>query len=136
MLKPLIYKKKENSPEIILDKDNNIFKIEGRFILEDNHTFNKTILLWFEEYFKNPNKNTSLNLKLDYINSSSSIFLMKLIFLFEKNDKTQNLKIVWEYNKEDELIKARGTELKKVSEIEIELKEFTTNETETFDFNI
>jgi len=135
MMKPLIYKKEKNSPEVVLDKDKNIFRISGRYILENAHEFNKPIFLWFQEYFKNPNKNTELLINLDYINSSSSLFLMKMILLFEENNKNKNLKIIWEYDSADDLLKERGIELKKVSNIEFELREYTSSKTEDFDFN-
>ncbi len=136
MIKPIILQNKENAPEIILDKDNNIFKISGRSIVENAHQFYEPIIIWFKKYFKEPNKNTELSINLDYINSSSSLFIMKIILLFEQNDNSSNdLKIIWNYDIEDELLKERGNELKKTTNINFELKEFKSGEYEDFNFS-
>jgi len=136
MIKPIILSKQENSPEIILDKENNIFKISGRSIVENAHQFYEPILQWFKQYFKNPNPSTELSINLDYINSSSSLFIMKIILLFEYNDNDENnLKVIWAYDKEDELLKERGFEIKKTTLINFELKEYDSGEYEDFDFD-
>jgi len=136
MIKPIILQKKENVPEIILDKDNNIFKIEGRSIVENAHQFYDPIITWFKEYFKNPNTSTELLINLDYINSSSSLLIMKIILLFEKNNNSENnLKIIWSYDVQDELLKERGLELKQTTSINFELNELDSEEYEDFDFS-
>lgn len=134
MIKPIILSKQENSPEIILDKGNNIFKITGRSIVENAHQFFAPIIDWFKEYFKNPNPTTELYIKLDYLNSSTSLFIMKILIIFEENDKNI-LKIIWAYDAEDELLKERGEELKKTTTVNVELKEFFSDEIEYFDFS-
>jgi len=136
MIRPIILSKKENSPEIILDKENNIFKISGRSIVENAHQFYDPIIDWFKEYFKNPNEATELSINLDYINSSSSLFLMKIVLLFEENDnENNNLKVIWAYDMQDELLKERGAEIKKTTKINFELTEYDSGEYEEFDFN-
>lgn len=137
MLEPIISYKTSNSPEIILDKENNIFKIEGRSIVENAHQFFSPVILWFEEYFKNPNKETKLILNLDYLNSSSSLFFMKVFLLFEKNNKPENnLTIIWQYDINDELLKDRGKELKASTELNFKLEEYDSEELEDFNFDI
>lgn len=135
MIKPIILSKQENSPEVILDKENSIFKISGRSIVENAHQFYKPILQWFVEYFKDPNTYTELSINLDYINSSSSLFLMKIILLFEQNDAKNDLKVIWAYDVEDELLKERGFEIKNTTNINFELKEYESGEYEDFDFS-
>ncbi|MCF6366461.1 MAG: DUF1987 domain-containing protein [Bacteroidales bacterium] len=135
MIKPIILGKTENTPEVILDKENSVFQISGRSIVENAHEFYAPILSWLKEYFKNPNNSTELVLNLDYLNSSSSLQIMKMIFLFEhnKNDSI-NLKITWKYDSEDEMSKERGEELMHSTSIKFELEGFENEEFEEFDF--
>lgn len=138
MLKPYIIQKNDNSPEIILDQENNLFLISGTSVLENAHKIYEPILNWFKNYFKAPNKNTTLTLNLNYLNSSSSIFIMKLILIFEENDtNTNDLKIIWKYETEDELLRDRGIEFKKSTNINFILKEYKTSEfDDDFNFDI
>ncbi len=135
MLGPIILEKTKTTPEIILDKDNNVFKICGRAIIENSQEFFNPIISWFEKYFKNPNSTTELILNIDYLNSSSSLFLMKIFVLFEKNSKTNN-KIIWMYDASDDLIKERGEEYKLLTKLDFELKETINEDYEDFNFDI
>ena len=109
---PLIIEKTEKTPEVIFDKENSVFQITGRSILENSHEFYLPIIDWFKEYVEVANKETDLILNFEYINSSSTLQIMKIIFLFEEYDKPKNkLKITWLYEKEDEMSKERGEEM-------------------------
>ena len=88
-----------------------------------------------KEYFKNPNNSTELVLNLDYLNSSSSLQIMKIISLFENNKKDNlDLKIIWKYDSEDEMSKERGEELMHSTLINFELDVTESEEFEEFDF--
>ncbi len=135
MLEPIILEITKTTPEIILDKDNNVFKISGRAIIENSQEFFNPIISWFEEYFKKPNSKTELTLNIDYLNSSSSLFLMKIFVLFEQNINTNN-KIIWMYDASDDLIKERGEEYKLLTKLNFELKETINEDYEDFNFDI
>lgn len=135
MIKPIILNKTEKTPEVILDKENSVFQISGRSIVENAHEFYSPIQNWLHEYFKNPNKSTEFILNLDYLNSSSSLQIMKMIFLFEhNNNKVNNLTIVWMYESEDELLRERGEELQQSTQINFVLKVIESDGFEDFDF--
>jgi hypothetical protein len=137
MIQPIIFEYTENTPEIILDQENNVFKISGRSIVENAHEFYEPVLQWFKDYFKQPNESTELILYLEYLNSSSSLQIMKIISLFEHNNtETNHLKIVWISDKEDELSKERGEELMNITNIYFELIESNFDYYEDFNFDI
>lgn len=131
MLKPLQINKTANSPKIILNKEDGIFQIKGRSIVENSHEFYKPILTWFEEYFKEPNTSTKLSLYIDYLNSSSTLQIMKLIKIF--NGK-ENVKVVWVYEEGDENSKETGEEYELASNVEFEFIE-TDVDFEDFKFD-
>ncbi len=135
MFKPIILGKTEKTPEVILDKDNSVFQISGRSIVENAHEFYAPVLSWFIEYFKSPNNSTEFVLNLDYLNSSSSLQIMKMIMIFEQNKSNNNLKVIWKYESEDELSRERGEELQDSSEIDFELLIIESDDIDEFSFD-
>lgn len=132
MINPIKIEKTANSPEVILNKDNNIFQIIGRSIVENSYDFYTPILNWFEEYFKNPNPSTQLSLYIDYLNSSSTLQIMKLIKIF--NDKP-NVKVVWVYEEGDENSRETGEEYELASNVKFEFIETDIDSFEDFKFD-
>ena len=132
MIKPIKIEKTANSPEVILNKDKGIFQIMGRSIVENSFDFYTPIINWIEEYFKNPNPSTQLSLYIDYLNSSSTLQLMKLIKLF--NGK-ENVKIVWVFEDGDENSKETGEEYELASNVEFEFVETDVENFEDFKFD-
>ena len=112
----------KDTPEIILDKQSNLFEIRGRSLPEDADKFYSPILEWIENYVKDPNPETVLTVDLEYFNSSS---IKQLVILFVKLQgivKTENkVKIIWSYPQNDELIEVKGQELKSILTVPFEL---------------
>lgn len=136
MIKPIILEKTEQTPEVILDQENNVFQISGRSLLIDPRQFYSPIISWFKEYFNEPNLATKLILNLDYFNSPTSLQLIKIINQFDQNNNKKNeMNIVWMYKREDERAKESGEEFKQICEINILLKETKTENFESFDFD-
>lgn len=125
MLEPLHLEKNEHNPEVILNKDENIFRFAGRTLLEDAIKFYAPIQNWFHQYVENPNPVTEVEFKLDYINSASIKKIVKILHdLEEITEKGNMAKVLWYYRKGDEVMKERGEEIKNVSKIPVELIEF------------
>jgi len=125
MLEPLNLEKTKNSPEIILDKNTSVFKIAGRSIVEDPKEFYSPIYNWIEEYIKAPLNKTNFIFDLEYFNSSSARQIMEIIMLLEKIPETgKKIKVSWMYEEGDEMSKDRGDEIKLVSKLDFEIKEY------------
>ena len=130
MLEAIILEKTKNSPEIILDIENNSFKIAGRSIVENPGEFYLPIYKWLEEYVKSPLDFTDFIIDLEYFNSSSARQIMEIIMLLEKiNENTdKKVKISWMYEEGDEMSKERGDEIKLVSKLDFEVKEYPSED--------
>jgi hypothetical protein len=125
MSKPVIIEKTDTTPEIILDKENNVFHIKGRSIIENAHEFYSPIISWLTGYVSDPNEYTEFYLDIYYLNSSSTLQLMKIFFKLEELRKIQKgIKVIWLYEKQDELSEERGEELKFAVELNFELKSY------------
>ena len=129
MLEPLFLDKSKNNPEISLDKEKNIFKISGRSIVEDPNKFYMPIYDWIDEYVKDPNPETEFHFDLEYFNSSSARQIMKLIILLENIQKTNNkVKVIWLFEEGDEMSEERGEEIKVVSKLDFEIREYPSED--------
>lgn len=128
-------KKTQLSPEVILDKENNYFSISGKSGVENAESFYKPILEWFKNYFKNSNENTEINLFLEYLNSSSSVQIGKLMDIFTINKNKCNITINWIYDADDELMKEMGIEFQNIYEIKFTFKE-TDEESDSLNIEI
>ena len=125
MLEAIILEKTKNSPEIILDIENNSFKIAGRSIVENPGEFYLPIYTWLNEYVKTPLDFTNFIIDLEYFNSSSARQIMEIIMLLEKIQETgKKVKISWMYEEGDEMSKERGDEIKLVSKLDFEVTEY------------
>jgi len=114
----------EDTPKVEFDKINNIFEITGRSLPEDATKFFDPLHDWLAAYCNNPNPKTEIMLQLDYYNSASAKQLVDLLIALEEiHDKSSQVKILWHYNEEDELMKIRGEEIQTVLELPFELVE-------------
>jgi hypothetical protein len=96
------------TPLIILDAEKGIISLEGRSILEDTFAFYEPILKWITDYIKVP-QDTTVNISLDYFNSTSARILLILFQSVKEIKKAGNKLIInWYYDVNDENIKESG----------------------------
>jgi len=86
------------SPRVELCPTGSI-NIQGRSIIEDPYAFYNPIFSWV--------KNTTLSslkveIKLEYLNTSSSIQIYKLLSLIQENYGDKEVSISWFYEEDDE----------------------------------
>ena len=128
-------KKTKLSPKVILDKLNNIFLISGRSIYANANEFYEPIILWFQNYLKNPNKDSELIFYLDYVNSSSSFQIIQLLDLISENkNELCQFKVTWLYGADDEMSQETGEDIQYSTDININVKEFDASEYADIEF--
>jgi hypothetical protein len=111
----------EDSPEIILDQEKDVFEISGRSLPEDVNTFYQPAIAWIEEYSKNPNRRTIFKFKFLYFNTASSKIILDILTIFEEmiEDKHDVL-IRWYYAETDEDMLDAGEEYSEMVEVPFE----------------
>jgi len=78
-------------------------EISGRSIPEDPMKNFAPIVEWVKEYSSNPNTNTTINLKFEYLNTSSSKFILSILEILNKVYSEQNkMTINWSYEVGDD----------------------------------
>ena len=124
MIPNLEIKGTRDTPEIIFDKESNLFEIKGNSLPEDTTKFFSPLFRWISEYIKSPNKSTHLICKLEYFNSSSAKMFYEVFLEFQKIAKTGNeIKISWYFAPGDKLIEEKGLEFQSILNIPFELTE-------------
>ena len=113
----------EDTPYLLLDKENNQFEISGRSLPEDAFGFYSPIHKWLESYVTHANPSTELVMNLDYFNSSSARNIVEMLFILEKITETGNeIKVTWLFKEDDDVMKGRGEEIQSVVELPFEIK--------------
>lgn len=108
-MEPLKIHERNLLPLVYFDKAQSVFLIEGKSIPEDSADFYSVAFKWLKEYFKEPNPETILDIKLNYYNSSSAREIANLLkYLDEMYQKDINIKVNWIYNPDDEIMKENG----------------------------
>lgn len=112
----------EEIPNIILDAENGVFELSGRSFPENVERLFMPIIEWLKEYITQPNPNTVFRIQLEYFNSSSARKIIEILFVLEKlEEKNHDVKVIWCYGKDDEMIKAKGVEFSNLVKIPFEI---------------
>lgn len=102
-MQALIIEGQDDTPQVILDKEKNIFELSGKSLPEDVMKFYQPIYDWLKEYVANPNEETVIKLKIDYFNSASHKAINYMLeILSEIKKKEKKIIVKWHYLTEDE----------------------------------
>lgn len=115
------------TPLIEFNPETGVFEMKGKSIPENSVLFYKPVFEWLESYMQTPAQNTTLNIQLDYFNTSSAKILADL---FKKLDNFQStgksaVLINWQYNDQDEDMLEAGEDYKSISKVNFNLVPFT-----------
>ena len=116
----------DDTPNVILDKDNGIFEISGRSLPEDVAAFYEPILEWLEDYAESPLDKTVFNFKLEYFNTASSKLLLDVLLKLEDMfDDGKEIMVRWHYPDDDEDMEEAGEEYADIVEVPFEQVSYT-----------
>ena len=107
-------------PEVKFDSDTGILELNGRSLPEQVLTLYQPILQWIENYTSTKKQEqTILKINLDYINSSSSKYLLEILKRLNDFHKAGNpIKIEWFYDEYDEDQEESGEEYQELLDLE------------------
>ncbi len=121
----IYFKKTFNSPEIEFNASSGELNIEGRSIPEDPGEFYERLIEWLNDYFLDPPAKTLLNVKLEYINSGSSKYMLELLRILKENyEKGRDILVKWYFEEGDESIQELGQHYEQTMQIPFEIIEF------------
>jgi SiaC family regulatory phosphoprotein len=115
-----------NTPEVIFIPSEGVLKIEGRSIPEDPGDFFEEILALLIEYYKTgPKETTRVDIKLEYINSGSSKYMLDIFRILKKNyDDGHDCIINWYFEEDDESIQELGQHYQSTIQVPFKLIDY------------
>ncbi|MFT3738291.1 MAG: DUF1987 domain-containing protein [Breznakibacter sp.] len=81
----IIKESTKTTPHLHLNAELGLIEIKGKFIHENSYEVFEPIIRWVNEYIQKPLDNTTVNVYLEYLNTSSSVLLLDMFRKFEAN---------------------------------------------------
>lgn len=102
----------EKTPEVLFDAEKGLFRFKGVIFPEDAAKFFDPLFKYVEVYFAEAKENTTLEIDLEYFNTSSSRMLFQFMKLFSDNGVggASNVTIKWYYEADDPDMEEAGEE--------------------------
>jgi hypothetical protein len=124
-MEDIYLKKTFNSPEVEFVASSGELNIEGRSIPEDPGEFFERLIDWLNDYFLDPREETVMNIKLEYINSGSSKYMLELLRILKENhQKGRKVLVKWFFEEGDESIEELGQHYEQTMQIPFEIIEY------------
>lgn len=117
-------------PHVVLDSEQGVFEIKGRSIPEDSAKLYKPMLEWMNQYAESPQKKTTVNIHLEYLNTSSSKHLLDFFKILEviHQGKEGKVEVNWIYEEMDLDMEEAGEDYQALIKIPINLQEIESEE--------
>ncbi|MFM7637384.1 MAG: DUF1987 domain-containing protein [Crocinitomicaceae bacterium] len=111
------------TPMILLNPQGSI-EITGKCIPENSAEFWGRVQEWFSDYVKNPASHTTINIQIDYLNTSSSKELLHLVYKLNNMVQQEGTaEVKWYYHAEDADMKEVGKDYAQMLKVPFEISE-------------
>jgi len=120
-MEKLVIEAGDDTPRVVLDKDELVFEISGRSLPEDAVGFYESTFKWMREYAKSPLPATPFVFKLDYFNTASSKLLLDMLKLLET---IPGATVIWYSMEDDEEVEEAGEEFSEQVSVSFEFRTF------------
>ena len=114
----------ETSPQIDLDLDNGLLEFIGRSLPHNSEQFYGRVYRWLEEYLEEPRHHTTVNMRLDYLDTSSSKHLYNIFRKLDAvNERGQQVQVNWHYETGDEEMAETGKDYESLFKLDFQFVE-------------
>ncbi|MCC6840743.1 MAG: DUF1987 domain-containing protein [Flavobacteriales bacterium] len=112
------------SPEVQLDLERGTIDITGRSLPANGELFYERVYRWLDEYLKQPCDRTTVNMRLDYMDTSSSKHFYNIFDrLSAANEQGGNVCVNWHFETGDEEMAETGKDYQSFFPIEFQFIE-------------
>ncbi|HKL09379.1 MAG TPA: DUF1987 domain-containing protein [Bacteroidales bacterium] len=112
------------TPTVDFNADTGIIEIKGRSIPENSIEFYRPLVEWLDDYSNNPQKLTTVNIQLEYFNTSSSKCILDVFKKLETIKKARNDVVInWYYEEDDEDMLEAGEDYESIIRIPFKMIE-------------
>lgn len=106
------------TPEVECDGSTGVLSLRGRSIPENSIDFFQPINNWVDHYCEHPQQETTVQIRLEYFNTSSSKCILDLFRKFEKlNRVNSKVTVHWYYETDDEDMEEAGEDYQAIVEL-------------------
>ncbi|MGD1841457.1 MAG: DUF1987 domain-containing protein [Thermonemataceae bacterium] len=117
------------TPRVSFNYHTGILEITGRSIPENSYQFYEPLLEWLDKYQETPKDKSIFTFKLDYFNTSSSMYILGILKKLEKIYlEGKKAEVKWYYDVDDEDMLQTGEDLKQIVKVPIEMVEIDQEE--------
>ncbi len=114
----------DTSPQIDLDLDNGLLEFIGRSLPHNSEQFYGRVYRWLEEYLEEPHHHTTVNMRLDYLDTSSSKHLYNIFRRLDAmNERGQQVQVNWHYETGDEEMAETGKDYQSLFKLDFQFVE-------------
>lgn len=102
-MEKMIINETVRTPLIVFDPEQGVIELRGRSTTENAKRIYKPLVdVWLDKYIKTPQATTTVNIELEYYNTSSSMWLLRLLKKMETlHNHHHKVVINWYYADED-----------------------------------
>jgi hypothetical protein len=112
------------TPTVNFDATTGKIEVKGRSIPENSIEFYRPLVEWLEEYSKEPQKLTNVNIQLEYFNTSSSKCILDVFKKLEAIKKAKNEVVInWYYEEDDEDMLEAGEDYESIIRVPFKMIE-------------
>ena len=109
------------SPSVLFNPDGNL-QMWGRSLPENALEIYNPIFNWLDNYISNPSDQTTVEVKLEYFNTTSSKLIYEMFKRFEEiNSNGNKINVKWYYESDDPDLEEEGKLLAKIIKLDIAL---------------
>jgi hypothetical protein len=109
------------SPSVLFNPDGNL-QMWGRSLPENALEIYNPIFNWLDNYISSPSDQTTVEVKLEYFNTTSSKLIYEMFKRFEEiNSNGNKINVKWYYESDDPDLEEEGKLLAKIIKLDIEL---------------
>ena len=106
------------TPKVSFNASEGQLELKGRSIPENSIEFYKPLNTWIDQYGTSPKAITSVDIKLEYFNTSSSKCNLDLFKQLEKiNGNNTEVKINWYFEEDDEDMEEAGEDYQAIIDL-------------------
>lgn len=109
----------ETSPEIDIDIEQGVVQFSGRSLPHNSDQFFQRVYHWIDEYLRAPQACTTVNMKLDYLDTSSSKHFYNI---FERlsmvAENGQAISVNWHFERGDEDMEETGKDYENLFDLD------------------
>jgi hypothetical protein len=106
-MEPIMIEATTKTPAVKFDSNLGLLEIEGRSNPENSPEFYKPLINWIQEYALSPRDITTINVHLEYFNTSSSKCLLDIFKKLEGIYKSKHDVLVnWCYDEDESMLEA------------------------------